>query len=615
MFPYARLLIVVLLGGCVDLSRPPGLVTIGGTGGRGGSGGGAGGGDSAAGGSAGDSGGGGREGGGEGPELGAGGADAMAEAEPPLDAPLLAAGMRCSEHAQCALGICADGFCCQTECPGTCKSCGLPGGEGTCSPVPAGMDPRNECEQQPMASCGQDGECNGQGACSRYPAGIECVPGSCSAGTEYAARTCDGNGVCKPASSRSCAPNMCTDNSCASSCTMTSDCQPGFFCEVGKCVVRRPTGALCMTGSQCASNHCIDGYCCNIACNSLCQSCSVAGKAGTCSPIPTGTDPQNECPAEAAATCGRAGGCNGGGACRLHAATTSCGSQSCTGFIETSARACNGSGVCVAAVTRDCAPYLCNGTACRTSCTSTSHCRAGNYCSAGGACVPFGAGPVMHWRFDEASGGVAADSSGNNHVGSYIGSSGAPTASTTLPPVTFTNPFSRRFVASSRQAVRLAPAPGAIRPANNMTIALWFRTTNLDIGHDPPAASEAISQGDNYLIRVRATDISFTRRSGGSYLSCFSSGGPNHLDGNWHHVAAVLSPAGMRLYIDGVERCSNSQGGSMLYDKGDDLYVGRHGNPDSGAPNDWDFDGNIDDVRIYNRPLPADEVAALGAGF
>jgi hypothetical protein len=614
MFPYARLLFVLLLGACVDLSRPPGLVTTEGTGGRGS--GGAGGGGGAAGGNAGDGGGGDRMEG-EGPEAnGAGGGDAMDDAEPLLDAPLLPVGMRCSEAAQCASQVCADGFCCQTECAGTCQSCGLAGGEGTCSPVPAGMDTRNECEQQSMASCGLNGECNGQGACARYPADTECASGRCSSGTEYAASTCDGNGMCKPGSSRSCAPNMCTDSSCASTCTLTSECQTGFFCDAGKCVVRRPAGALCGMAIQCASNQCVDGYCCNTACTSLCQACNVAGKAGTCSSIPTGTDPQNECPAEAPATCGRAGGCNGGGACRLHAPSTACGSQSCSGFIETGARSCNGSGVCVAAVTRDCAPYLCNGTsACRTSCTSTSQCRAGNYCSAGGACVPFGAGPVLHWRFDEANGGVAADSSGNNHVGSYIGSSGSPTASTTLPPVTFTNPFSRRFIASSRQAVRLAPAPNAIKPANNFTIALWFRTTNLDVGHDPPAASEAISQGDNYLVRIRATDISFTRRSGGSYISCFTSGGGNHLDGNWHHVAAVLSPAGMKVYVDGVERCSNNSGGTMLYDKGDDLFVGRHGNPDSGSPNDWDFDGNIDDVRIYNRALPADEVAALGTGF
>jgi hypothetical protein len=80
-------------------------------------------------------------------------------------------------------------------------------------------------------------------------------------------------------------------------------------------------------------------------------------------------------------------------------------------------------------------------------------------------------------------------------------------------------------------------------------------------------------------------------------------------------VAAVLSSSGMRLYVDGIERCSNNRNEGNIYDKGGDLYVGRHGNPDSGAPEDWDFDGNIDDVRIYNRALSADEAAAVAAGF
>ena len=49
----------------------------------------------------------------------------------------------------------------------------------------------------------------------------------------------------------------------------------------------------------------------------------------------------------------------------------------------------------------------------------------------------------------------------------------------------------------------------------------------------------------------------------------------------------------------------------MIYDQGPDLYVGRHGTDDP----DWDFGGNIDDVRIYTRALPPAEVAALAGGF
>jgi hypothetical protein len=261
---------------------------------------------------------------------------------------------------------------------------------------------------------------------------------------------------------------------------------------------------------------------------------------------------------------------------------------------------------------RDCAPYLCVAGACATSCTSSAQCKTGNYCS-GSACVPFGAGPALYWKFDESSGTTAADASGNGFSGTYVGSSGTPATSSLLPPVRFPDPASRAFTAANHQAVRLAPAPAAIKPANNLTISLWYRTMTLDFGHaNNPKASEALSQGDNYFIRIRTTDIAFTRRSASGYIVCFATIPSNHLDDNWHHVAAVLSAAGAKVYVDGVERCS-AAGDNLIYDKGPDLYVGRHGG--TADSSDWDFDGNLDDIRIYTRALPPAEVAAIAGGF
>ena len=50
----------------------------------------------------------------------------------------------------------------------------------------------------------------------------------------------------------------------------------------------------------------------------LCRSCKLSGNLGTCTAARAGVDPRLECPAQAPATCGRAGGCDGMGACRLH---------------------------------------------------------------------------------------------------------------------------------------------------------------------------------------------------------------------------------------------------------------------------------------------------------
>jgi hypothetical protein len=72
----------------------------------------------------------------------------------------------------------------------------------------------------------------------------------------------------------------------------------------------------------------------------------------------------------------------------------------------------------------------------------------------------------------------------------------------------------------------------------------------------------------------------------------------------------VQSPQGMKVYLDGVERCTNTRGEDIRYDGTPDLWVGRH--PDNVA---YDFDGTLDEVRIYTRALTADEVARLFQGF
>jgi hypothetical protein len=103
----------------------------------------------------------------------------------------------------------------------------------------------------------------------------------------------------------------------------------------------------------------------------------------------------------------------------------------------------------------------------------------------------------------------------------------------------------------------------------------------------------------------------FTSPSGGNgYDRCFMPV-PNRLDGNWHHLAGVLDGTQMRGYFDGVLACTVTITTNPLrFDRGPDLWVGRLGN---GGDN-YDFDGNIDDVRIYTRALTSAEVAAVATG-
>jgi hypothetical protein len=79
-------------------------------------------------------------------------------------------------------------------------------------------------------------------------------------------------------------------------------------------------------------------------------------------------------------------------------------------------------------------------------------------------------------------------------------------------------------------------------------------------------------------------------------------------DGQWHHIGLVYDLVGLHrhLYVDGIEvaKDADSVGG---VDSDGGLYIG--------VGNDLNattfFSGLIDDVRIYNVALTAEEVASL----
>jgi hypothetical protein len=94
-------------------------------------------------------------------------------------------------------------------------------------------------------------------------------------------------------------------------CVAAADCAPGELCTGGVCTLS-PNGAPCNVGTTCESGFCADAVCCNDACSGTCRACVHAkteATDGTCVPIPTGQDPDDECAGSNV--------CDGNGACGL----------------------------------------------------------------------------------------------------------------------------------------------------------------------------------------------------------------------------------------------------------------------------------------------------------
>jgi hypothetical protein len=325
----------------------------------------------------------------------------------------LANGSACQRGGECESGNCVDGVCCESTCTSLCRSCGLPGSLGHCSLVPAGEDPREVCQEQSAATCGADGVCDGKGACRLRGTGITCAEPRCATtDTLTLAGTCDGSGVCRAGSGQSCSPYACTAGQCKTICSSNSDCATGFNCVNGSCG-GKALGTTCSTGAECASGYCVDKVCCNTSsCNGPCLACNVSGQAGSCRPIPAGGLSVN-CAAEATATCGRNGRCDGTGQCQLYPVGTNCGSMTCKEAQLVYSSMCDGRGTCQAQPGMDCTPYTCSSNQCLVRCRIDSDCANTNYVCSKSRCVPRATADAGVPVLDAASTTVDAKSRGS----------------------------------------------------------------------------------------------------------------------------------------------------------------------------------------------------------
>jgi hypothetical protein len=75
--------------------------------------------------------------------------------------------------------------------------------------------------------------------------------------------------------------------------------------------------------------------------------------------------------------------------------------------------------------------------------------------------------------------------------------------------------------------------------------------------------------------------------------------------GNWYHIAVTYEDRIFRLYRNGV--LVNSQEGNLSTTSEEPIFIGRKSTDEPY----FFFHGKIDDLRIYNRALSADEVNEL----
>jgi hypothetical protein len=174
--------------------------------------------------------------------------------------------------------------------------------------------------------------------------------------------------------------------------------------------------------------------------------------------------------------------------------------------------------------------------------------------------------PLAYWRLEEIEGTTAIDSSGHGHNASYEGGFALFLPGPDAPGLSTSGRIDRAvYLAGGRLKVPLDRLP------ETSTVELWFWSSLSD--SDPLAGGQA--------------------RAGGMLVA------PR----TWHHLARVQTSRARKVYLDGQPVLQSTAG------------VAPTGGPpwtfletrDEGGPG---FEGQIDEVALYDRALDDAEIAA-----
>ena len=208
-------------------------------------------------------------------------------------------------------------------------------------------------------------------------------------------------------------------------------------------------------------------------------------------------------------------------------------------------------------------------------------------------------GLVAEYNFVEGSGLQTADNSGNKNHG-------------TLKPDLATGPTWQTGCKTgnclsfdgSNDYIDIVNITDDIA-TGNFSVSLWFKpTATFDSGassnQTPFRVGDMVSTNDIIIFLIASNGkIQFWHYTGGVW-SIASTSQNSWTGGTWYHVVIVL---GEGIYINGVKDGTNTDTtrGAIVSAGSEiarDFYVGDY------------FNGQLDDIKVYNRALTAGEVAA-----
>jgi len=205
--------------------------------------------------------------------------------------------------------------------------------------------------------------------------------------------------------------------------------------------------------------------------------------------------------------------------------------------------------------------------------------------------TPGGTAAVGWWKMDETVGGNVADSGSGGNAGTATGAS--------IVSGKYGN--GRNFVAASSQYINI-PYNAALNPTTAITIEAWIKTTQATTG-DIVGRIGPNSPWPGYILGIGYATAGVPNCWVGDVTNAYLHGASTVNDGNWHHIACVYDGTTAILYVDGSLDSVGARTNG-LNETSVPLGIGHL----SGIAGRY-FDGDIDDVRIYNYARSQSQMA------
>jgi len=139
----------------------------------------------------------------------------------------------------------------------------------------------------------------------------------------------------------------------------------------------------------------------------------------------------------------------------------------------------------------------------------------------------------------------------------------------------------------------------------NLTIEAWINGTNKqNISQNIYVVAKPFSYGLRVYNDTGNPNVGMIIRNSSNSSWYGLDTGANVLDSNWHQLVGVYNGSAIKIYIDGVLNKTSSPIIDTIFVSTDILRIGSY------TSNYGNFNGIIDEVRLYNRALSSEEINA-----